>query len=825
MPKSQFINPDEVRKSGEIVFQPIPVNQYNKTIREELESKNFTKEELKKIYHDMVVIREFETMLHLVKTTGGYNGVEYNNPGPAHLSAGQEAAAVGMAYTLTVDDFIFGSHRSHGEILAKGLRAIETLDSKELEKIMTEFWDGATLNVAKKAYKGNDIKELGIRFLLYGALAEIFARTTGFNKGLGGSMHTFFTPFGIYPNNAIVGGSGSIAVGAALYKKVNRKPGVVVANIGDASMARGPVWEGLTFAAMDQFKKLWPDDMKGGLPVIINIMNNQYGMGGQTCGETMGFDIAARIGAGVNPEQMHAERVDGYNPLAVIEAYRRKKALIEKKKGPILIDVLTYRFSGHSPSDSSSYRTTEELKAWEEQDCIIAFGKQLIEAGVATQNELDAILTGVKEIMFDTFKLSIDDELSPRMDLRKEPNLLETMMFSNQSIDSMSDAKPDVNHPMNENPRVQQIAKKERFAFDKDGKPFSKMKQFQLRDGIFEAIIDRFYKDASLIAYGEENRDWGGAFAVYRGLTEALPYHRLFNSPIAEAAIIGTAIGYAMCGGRVIPEIMYCDFLGCCGDEIFNQLPKWQAMSGNILKMPVVVRVSVGSKYGAQHSQDWTSLTAHIPGLKVCFPVTPYDAKGLMNSALQGTDPVVFFESQRIYEIGEQFHEGGVPEGYYEIPFGEPDIKREGKDITILTIGATLYRALDAAKILEEKYGMSAEVIDARSLVPFNYEKVLASVKKTGRIVISSDATARGSFLNDLARNITELAFDDLDAPPAVLGSRDWITPAYELEYAFFPQPESFIDIIHEKIVPLKGHVVTYNFTKAEQIRRSKLGV
>ena len=398
-------------------------------------------------------------------------------------------------------------------------------------------------------------------------------------------------------------------------------------------------------------------------------------------------------------------------------------------------------------------------------------------------------------------------------------------MFSNQSVDSMSDAKPDVNHPMSENPRVQQIAKKERATVDKDGNPVSKMKQFQLRDGIFEAIIDRFYKDASLIAYGEENRDWGGAFAVYRGLTEALPYHRLFNSPIAEAAIIGTSIGYAMCGGRVIPEIMYCDFLGCCGDEIFNQLPKWQAMSGNILKMPVVVRVSVGSKYGAQHSQDWTSLTAHIPGLKVCFPVTPYDAKGLMNSALQGTDPVVFFESQRIYEIGEQFHKGGVPEEYYEIPFGEPDIKREGKDVTILTIGATLYRALDAAKILEEKYGMSAEVIDARSLVPFNYEKVLASVKKTGRVVISSDATARGSFLNDLARNITDLAFDDLDAPPAVLGSRDWITPAYELEYAFFPQAESFIDIINEKLIPLKGHIAKYNFTNAEQIRRSKLGV
>ena len=207
------------------------------------------------------------------------------------------------------------------------------------------------------------------------------------------------------------------------------------------------------------------------------------------------------------------------------------------------------------------------------------------------------------------------------------------------------------------------------------------------------------------------------------------------------------------------------------------------------------------------------------------FPVTPYDAKGLMNAALQGTDPVIFFESQRIYDVGEQFHEGGVPEGYYEIPLGEPDVKREGKDITILTIGATLYRALDAAKVLEEKYGMSAEVIDARSLVPFNYEKVLESVKKTGRIIIAGDATSRGSFLNDLARNVTELAFDELDAPPVVLGSRDWITPAFELEYAFFPQVDSFIDAIHEKIVPLKGYVPTRNYTDAEQIRRAKAGI
>jgi len=205
--------------------------------------------------------------------------------------------------------------------------------------------------------------------------------------------------------------------------------------------------------------------------------------------------------------------------------------------------------------------------------------------------------------------------------------------------------------------------------------------------------------------------------------------------------------------------------------------------------------------------------------------VTPYDAKGLMNSALQGTDPVIFFESQRVYDIGEMFHKEGVPTGYYEILPGEPDIKRPGKDITLLTIGATLYRALDAAKILEEKYGISAEVIDARSLVPFNYDLVIESVKKTGRIVISGDASARCSFMRDLASNITELAFDYLDAPPVVVGSRNWITPAYELEDAFFPQPSWIIDAIHERILPLKGHTATHDFSETEQLDRNARGV
>lgn len=820
MAKQLFVDPNEMRKSSEIAFSNIPVNTYNKTLEEELE--NYSREDLVRIYRDMVIIRQFEEMLLSIKTTGEYNGISYNYPGPAHLSIGQEASAVGQAYLLDQDDLIFGSHRSHGEILAKGLSVIEKMDAAELEKVMEEYLGGSILEAVRNITDGEtDTKELANLFLLYGTLAEIFARETGFQKGLGGSMHAFFTPFGVYPNNAIVGGSAAIALGAAMYKKINRKKGVVIANIGDGSLGCGVVWEALNMASMGQFKELWEGEYQGGVPIIFNFFNNHYGMGGQTAGETMGFEALARVGAGVNPEQMHAERVDGFNPLAVIDAMRRKLQILEEKRGPVLLDVVTYRFAGHSPSDSSTYRSKEEIEAWQQHDSILAYKQELIKAGVATEDELQKVWDRVEEQLTKIVKIAVDDDVSPRMDLNSQPDAIAEYMFSNQRIEKMEDRPCETLIPKEENPRVQQIKRKIRTKVQ-EGQ--SAMRTFQLRDGIFEAIFDKFYVDPTLITYGEDVRDWGGAFAVYRGLTEALPYHRLFNAPISEAAIVSSGVGYAMAGGRVIVELMYCDFLGRAGDEVFNQLAKWQAMSAGELKMPLVLRVSVGSKYGAQHSQDWTTLPAHIPGLKVVFPATPYDAKGLMNSALMGTDPVVFFESQRIYDMGERFRPE-VPEGYYEVPIGEPDVKREGKDVTILTVGATLYRALQAADILEEKYGVSAEIIDARTLVPFNYDLVLKSVAKTGRILLTSDACERGSYLKEMAQTISELAFDDLDAPPVVVGARNWITPAHELEEFFFPQPEWMIDAINEKIMPLQGHSSKQDFSRRTELLRKRAGL
>ncbi|MBR6558833.1 MAG: dehydrogenase [Clostridia bacterium] len=821
MPKNLFVDPAETLAPGKITFNDIPVNTYNKTIAEE--RGRYSDDDLVRIYRDITVLREFESMLNQIKTQGLYNGIETTYPGPAHLSIGQEAACVGQAYLLDQNDFTFGSHRSHSEILAKALSCINKLSEQELMTIMEGFLGGSALRATEKLGPVSDVKELAIRFILYGTLSEIFARDTGFHKGMGGSMHAFFLPFGIYPNNAIVGGSAAISTGAALFKKINNKQGIVVCNSGDGSMARGPVWEAMNFAAMDQFHTLW-ESHNGGMPILYNVFNNSYGMGDQTRGETMGYDMLARIGSGISPTQFHAERINGFNPLAVIDAMERKLEILRNGEGPVMLDTLTYRFSGHSTSDQNAYRTKEEIDAWREIDPIITYRKGLVEAGVAADDKLEEILAGTIERMTMICKAASDPTVSPYVDFKADPAVVERLMFSNQKVDKLDDREPEVNMPLSEVPAYQKIKEKERCPVV-DGKPVSKMKLFNLRDAISEVIYDRFYEDPTLIAYGEDCRDWGGAFAVYRGMMDAFPHCRLFNSPIAEAAIVGTAVGYAVSGGRAIVELMYADFIGCAGDEIFNQMSKWQAMSAGILKMPVILRVSVGSKYGAQHSQDWTALCAHIPGLKVCFPATPWEAKGLMESALKGTDPVVFFESQRIYDVGEQFREGGVPAERYEIEFGDVNKVRDGKDLTIITIGAALYRAVDAAKELSEKYGMESDILNIHSLVPLDYTKIIESVRKTGRVVLVSDACARGSFLSEVASKITELCFDDLDAPPAVVGARNWITPPFEFDEFFFPQPSWIIDAVHEKIVPLAGYTPVNGCTEAETIRRAKEGV
>ena len=532
MPKSLYIDPVAVRQPGKIHFEDIPVCQYNKTIKQEMEEGNYTKEDLIRIYRDMAICREFEHMLTQIKTQANYNGIETTYPGPAHLSYGQEASCVGEAYLLNREDITFGSHRSHSEILSKGLSCIQKLSDKELLDTMESFLGGKTLAAVRKFADTTDVKELAIRFLLYGTVAEIFARENGFHHGMGGSMHAFFLPFGIYPNNAIVGGSAPIATGAALYQKNNDKKGVVVCNIGDASLGCGPVYEALNFSAMDQYNTLWEEGRKGGLPIIYNVFDNFYGMGGQTYGETMAYGMPARLGAGITASEMHAERVDGWNPLAVIDAYKRKMALIKNNEGPVLLDVVTYRLVGHSTSDQNAYRSKEEIEDWRSHDPIIKFREALVEAGVESDEFFGKLLQDTSDRMTMICRAADDKQISPYVDFDKNPDYLANLMFSNQTVRSMDTKAPiRVTGPKESCKRYADLAGKAHFAFDETGKKISDMKVYNIRDAIFEPLINKYYEDPTLVAYGEDVRDWGGAYAVYRGLMGRASFGELFDFP------------------------------------------------------------------------------------------------------------------------------------------------------------------------------------------------------------------------------------------------------------------------------------------------------
>ncbi|MGY0195247.1 alpha-ketoacid dehydrogenase subunit alpha/beta [Leptothrix sp. BB-4] len=799
MPKSLPVDPARTRAPGQLTAPVIPVHAYARPLAEERARRG--DDALREVLRHMLVIREFETMLATFKAKGAYADIAYNYKGPAHLSVGQEGAAVGQALGLQVQDLIMGSHRSHGEFIAKGLAAIARLDADTLDSVMAAHQGGALRASVRRHLGGETLRDEAEHFLLLGLLAEIFMRANGFNGGMGGSMHAFFPPFGAYPNNAIVGASAGIATGVALRLKLSGQAAIAVANAGDGSTGCGPVWEAMNFAAMAQCRSLWDAPQRGGLPVLFFFSNNFYAMGGQTAGETMGWDRLSRIGAGINAEAMHAETVDGVNPLAVADAVERARAKLVAGQGPALLDVECYRYSGHSTSDANAYRTKEELAAWETHDPIATYAAQLIAEGLLDADTLAAMKARVAQTIRAVTAAAVDPQVSPLVDIPADPTLIGRLMFSDAVTELPATPAPLL-APLESCARIRQDAKKARFGLDADGKKLSPMRAITLRDGLFEAVLHHMVHDERLIAYGEENREWGGAFGVYKGLHEVMPYHRLFNSPISEAAIVATAVGHALAGGRSLVELMYADFLGRAGDEVFNQMAKWHAMSAGALRLPVVLRCSVGSKYGAQHSQDWTALVAHIPGLKVVYPATPHDAKGLLAAALAGDDPVVFFESQRLYDTVEQFRPDGVPSAYYTLPLGLPDIKREGSDVTVLTIGPSLYPAIAAADELQRDFGLSAEVIDARTLVPFDYDTVLASVRKTGRLLIVSEASERGSFPMTLAANITRFAFTDLKAPPRVLGAPNWIVPGADMESTYFPQADDIVDVVTTELFP-----------------------
>jgi pyruvate dehydrogenase E1 component beta subunit len=287
------------------------------------------------------------------------------------------------------------------------------------------------------------------------------------------------------------------------------------------------------------------------------------------------------------------------------------------------------------------------------------------------------------------------------------------------------------------------------------------VREITFLEALNEAFRQEMERDPTVIIMGEDVGVYGGAFGVTKGLLEKFGFERVIDTPISEAGFIGAAIGATATGLRPVVELMFVDFFGVAMDQIYNQAAKMRYMFGGKIKVPITIRATIGGglSAAAQHSQVLYSIFAHVPGLKVVVPSTPYDAKGLLISSIRDDNPVMFFEHKLLYPI-----KGPVPIEPYTIPLGKADVKREGTDVTIIGLALTIHQALEAADILAEE-GVSAEVIDPRTIVPFDKEAILKSVRKTGRVVIVDEDYDRCGFASWVAAVVADEAFEYLDAP------------------------------------------------------------
>jgi len=323
------------------------------------------------------------------------------------------------------------------------------------------------------------------------------------------------------------------------------------------------------------------------------------------------------------------------------------------------------------------------------------------------------------------------------------------------------------------------------------------MREIEYREAIREAVIEEMDKDKSVFLIGEDIGVYGGAFRAYKGLLEKYGPERVVNTPISEIGIVGAGVGAALTGQRPIAELMFIDFTTLAMDQIVNQAAKIKYMTGDSLNVPMVIRTQGGAGRGvaAQHSQSLEAWFYHVPGLKVVMPATAYDVKGLLKTAIRDDDPVVFLEHKMIYLI-----KGEVPEEEYTIPFGEADIKREGDDITVVAYSNMLFKSLEAARELE-KDGISCEVVDPRTLVPLDIETIVESVKKTGRLVVVTEACKRGSVASDISAKVTEKAFDWLDAPVKIVAGLNTPIPYNStLEQASIPHTKDIVAAVKDII-------------------------
>ena len=735
----------------------IDTYRYKGSLKQELDAGTITKADAVALLEDMLIVREFEEMIVKLKS-GAYEPCpQYDYRGPTHVSIGQEASSVGGCVGIGPDDGITSTHRGHGDSIAKGCVAIRAMPVERLKQRLP----GTTLT------DRTELMEAALEAHVYRTIAELFGKEDGYCLGRGGGMHIADFTVGHLGANAIVGGGVPIATGAAMAYRYQKNKKVVCCFAGDGAYANGVVLESLNWAAQGQFTNFLAKKDAFGLPVIYLIVNNHYGMTGRADDEVMGVEFMARRAAGFAENNLNAEVVNGMNVLAVRDAVKRAAERCRKGEGPCLVEVDTYRYYGHSLSDPrNEYRAREEEDSWKAVDPIDGFIAEILDAKVLTAKKLEALRTKVVER---------NARAAVKAVAAADPDPADVIKY--MYTDTTAAEVPEANRKVEiikAAPEIKRV----------NG-------ELNYRDAIKEALFEEMNRDNRVILYGEDISDYGGAFKVTKNLLEAFGRQRIFNTPISEACICGTAVGAAMVGLRPVIELMYMDFALMASDQISNQAAKWHYMSGAKAEIPLVYRCSVGGGkgYGGQHSQTLESMFAHIPGLYVVYPCTPYDAKGMLKSAIRDNNPIMFVESQLLYAI-----KSVVPAEEYLIPLGVADVKRKGTDLTFVVWGPAVHDALKAAAILEAEDKKQVEVVDIRSLVPLDMATILDSVRKTGRCVVGSQCISVGSFTGEIASRIMTEAFDSLDAPVVRVGAKDGIAPqSHILEAAFLPNAKDFV--------------------------------
>ena len=578
--------------------------------------------------------------------------------------------------------------------------------------------------------------------------AELYGRTTGCSRGRGGSMHLFAPEIGMMGTSGIVGPCILQAAGAAYSFKLLKSKQISVAFFGDGAVNNGAFHEGLNMAS------IWK------LPVLFVCENNHYATEVPFAYSAGNPNVAERGAAYGLP----GVEVDGNNVLAVQEAAQMAAERARSGDGPTLIECKTYRTRAHAEGMGDfSYRTREEVEQWKTR-CPIAYFKDYL-----LGNEL-----------VDATEL---------VDIEKEVNALvnEAHLFAENSPVPAAESAAQHIFSVSTPGLVAHNGDNGSRKVPKPGRVMTFMK------ATLEGLTEEFAKNPRLFVLGEGIGKRGGNFATTAGLIEIYGPERLCDTPICERGLVGLACGAAMSGTRPVVDFMFADFVLDAAGEIINQIAKMQYMSSGRLKMPILLRgcIGIGHSAATHHSGSYYSMYAHFPGLKVVVPSTPQDAKGLLKTALNCDDPVLFLEHRELMSL-----KGPVPTEEYFIEFGKASVVREGKDVTVVALALMVHKTLQACEALA-KQGISVELIDLRTIAPLDVEAIVNSVAKTGRLLIVDESFGPCGIGAEIAAQLADRGFDELDAPIRRLNGVHTPTPySPSLERAVVPDVDAIVRAI-----------------------------